>query len=228
MNPLQVLLLRAAMEMGAELREMAVFVGGATVFLYIDDPDLEQLRATEDVDVIVEVASQLEWQQLERKVRQLGFESSLIEDDPICRFRKADIVLDIMPTLEDVLGFSNPWYPLAFAQAKSVALTPDLNIRIPPVAYFLATKLVAYEGRGKNDLMASKDMEDIFLVLAGRNSIQQEFETFPTDVKQSIKESLQKVQEHADFNYALAGNFPGSVARTQQVRARINNLIKLA
>lgn len=192
MNSLQALLLQAATEMGAELRDQSVFVGGATVYLYIDDPELEQLRATEDVDVIVEVASQFEWQQLEHKVRQMGFESSLVYDDPICRFRKAGIVLDVMPTLEDILGFTNPWYEAAFTQAKSVPLTPHLNIRIPPVEYFLATKLVAYEGRGNNDLMASKDVEDIFLVLAGRGSIQQEFETFHTDVKRSIKESLQK------------------------------------
>ncbi len=40
-----------------------------------------------------------------------------------------------------------------------------------PAPYFLATKLEAFDCRGKNDYLMSRDMEDIVTVLDGRSEI---------------------------------------------------------
>ena len=55
-------MLQAAVHaMGQELNDLSVFIGGCTVFLYLDDEHSDEVRATEDVDVIEEVTSRLGW-----------------------------------------------------------------------------------------------------------------------------------------------------------------------
>lgn len=40
-----------------ELNEQVVYVGGAVVSLYVDDPAAEDVRPTKDVDISLEIAS---------------------------------------------------------------------------------------------------------------------------------------------------------------------------
>lgn len=40
-----------------ELNEQVVYVGGAVVSLYIDDPAAEDVRPTKDVDISLEIVS---------------------------------------------------------------------------------------------------------------------------------------------------------------------------
>ena len=47
-------------------------------------------------------------------MRERGFTQSFMQPgDPLCRWRTDDLVLDVMPPIEEVLGFSNRWYPSA-------------------------------------------------------------------------------------------------------------------
>ena len=58
----------------AELNEKVVFVGGATVSLYANDPAAAEPRETRDIDVVTEVATYSEFSiQIEERLRQLGF-----------------------------------------------------------------------------------------------------------------------------------------------------------
>ena len=50
---------RIAIALG-ELNEKVIYVGGATVSLYINDPAADDVRPTKDVDITVKVASMLE------------------------------------------------------------------------------------------------------------------------------------------------------------------------
>src|SRR5581483_3106262 len=110
--------------MSAEMLELAaailgpltdemVFVGGATIHLWIVDEAAPTVRATDDVDVICDVASYAGYQILAERLRKRGLREAM--DEPvICRWRDPDsgLAIDVMPVAEDVLGFSNPWYPL--------------------------------------------------------------------------------------------------------------------
>ncbi len=89
------------------LREAFVFLGGASTCLLVTDPAAPEIRATLDVDIIVEVASKLEYHKLEEKLRQLGFRQGTEPDDPICRWMVEGVNVDVMPTDEGILGFSN-------------------------------------------------------------------------------------------------------------------------
>lgn len=98
----------AAALLGSPVDEV-VFLGGATVHLWITEPGAPPTRATEDVDVVCEVASRVKYHQLGDRLRERGLQEAM--DAPvICRWRSADpqVVLDVMPTDPDILGFLQP------------------------------------------------------------------------------------------------------------------------
>ena len=63
-----------------ELRDKVVFVGGCATGLFITDPAVPEVRATQDVDVIVEVASRLDYCRLEEELRQRGSKGGKRDD----------------------------------------------------------------------------------------------------------------------------------------------------
>ncbi|MGH8014191.1 MAG: hypothetical protein ACREQ4_17005 [Candidatus Binataceae bacterium] len=68
--------------------------------------------------------------------------------------------LDVMPTDETILGFSNRWYKPAIEAVVIVSLDGfELLVVTPP--YFIGTKLEALRGRGEGNFYASSDIEDI-------------------------------------------------------------------
>ena len=89
-----------------ELRDAVAFVGGATVSLYTDYPDRVDIRPTNDIDVLVEIATYGEYTKIQEKLSGLNFQPDT-ESNVICRYTYQGLVVDIMPTGEDVLGFSN-------------------------------------------------------------------------------------------------------------------------
>ena len=89
------------------LRPKVVFLGGSATGFHITDKAEPEIRATKDVDIIVEVASIVGYHKLEKTLRELGFFQKMQEDDPICRWYIDDVIVDVMPTDENILGFSN-------------------------------------------------------------------------------------------------------------------------
>lgn len=98
-----------------EIASDVVFVGGATVSLYADRPAVET-RPTDDIDILVEVASYQAYTLIEKKLRKKGFIQSQ-HASVICRYVVHGITVDIMPTEESILGFTNRWYKAAFKTA---------------------------------------------------------------------------------------------------------------
>lgn len=220
-------LIAAANSLSRELREKVVFVGGCTVHLYLDEQQGRvDIRPTEDVDVIVEVYKLIDWYQIEEEIRALGFAQSMSDDDPVCRYRKGDVIIDFMPTDENVLGFSNRWYKQAISSFSIMPLAENLSIKYVSIGYFVLTKFEAYRGRGGGDILASHDIEDVLTVFAGRSSIERELMDLPDDEKTAIRSHLETLIVHPDFNYAVTGCFPSDRATGQLVQARIKNTLK--
>ena len=89
------------------LNQPYVFVGGATVSLYSTQKALAKgIRPTDDVDVVIEVASYADHSQMEERLRKLGVVND-IESGIICRYKALGITIDIMPITSQALGFSN-------------------------------------------------------------------------------------------------------------------------
>ena len=126
-----------------ELRERLLFVGGCTTALFITDPiTLEDVRATDDVDLIVDLAGYAEWAQMQDQLRQKGFSESA-EDAVICRMRLGELKVDFMPDDAKILGFTNRWYARGIETAVLHCLTAELDIKLLSPELFIATKLGA-------------------------------------------------------------------------------------
>lgn len=167
------------------LKEKVVFVGGATISLYPDKPVLE-VRPTDDVDVIVEILNYKNRAELEDKLRSIGFTND-IQSGVICRFQIQGIIVDIMPTNDPSIGFGNKWYPDGFNEAIDYEIDNRCTIKILSAPYFIATKLEAFKGRGKNDGRTSSDFEDIIYVLENRKKIWEEMKASKNELKEYLR-----------------------------------------
>lgn len=206
--------------LGSDFRERLVFVGGCTTALFItDEVTLEDVRATDDVDLIVDLAGYPDWAQLQEELRQRGFRESQ-EDNVICRMRLGDLKVDFMPDDAGVLGFSNRWYVKGMETSVDHALSDGLTIKRLSPELFVATKLEAYLGRGQGDLFTSRDMEDILLIIDGRPEIVDEILEADAEIREFIADQITALLEDADFEYFLEGNVRGPAGRSEIVRDR--------
>ena len=114
----------------ADLRETVAFLGGSVVGLLITDSAAPELRPTLDVDVIADVTSRSDYYRLEESLRSLGFTQSAVSGHPVCRWAIGEVIVDVMPTDESILGFSNHWYAPAIANAVALEIDEDLVIRV--------------------------------------------------------------------------------------------------
>lgn len=172
-----------------DLKEKVVFVGGATISLYPDRAVFE-VRPTDDVDVIIEILNYVDRAKLEEKLRSIGF-SHDIESGIICRYKIQGIIVDIMPINDSSIGFTNIWYPEGFEKAVDYEVDERTIIKILSAPYFVATKLEAHKGRGKNDGRTSQDFEDIVYVLENRESIWEEMDNSDKSVKEYLQSEFQ-------------------------------------
>jgi len=161
-------LLEAVVARLGSLVDEVVFLGGCAL---LSDPAAPPLRVTRDVDVMVEVATLSAYHKFNEKLRKRGFTEDTSPKAPICRWQAADLVLDVMPTNPDLLGFGNVWFARAFAAAFDYRLPSGARIRLLPAPYFLATKIEAFEQRGAGDYLLSRDIEDLVAILDGRPEV---------------------------------------------------------
>ena len=189
-----------------DIRKDVVFLGGCTTGLFISDPFVPDVRYTFDVDCIVDVISLNQYHKLERELSKHGFKKSLTED-VICRWFYDEVILDVMPTDEKILGFGNRWYKEAIASSTNYPLTDKLEIRVVTAPYFIATKLEAFRTRGKMDFYASHDFEDIVSVFDGRIEIVDEIKNADKNLQDYLLNALQEIMVKPSFKGAIPGHF---------------------
>jgi predicted nucleotidyltransferase len=176
-----------------ELLPDVVFVGGITTFLYMGNENAPQPTATDDVDLILEVTSILEYEVLEKRLSKLGFKRNLSTPGPLCRFEFNDIKVDFMPIDPKILGFSNRWYEQGFKTSIDINVD-DLSIKIFDLPYFFASKMEAFKSRGaKGALWESKDLEDIFTVLDTRSDAVEQIKKIDPSVSAFLKEEFDRL-----------------------------------
>ena len=176
--------------------ETFVFTGGATIGLYVDEIVRADLRPTDDVDCVVEITTKGKYYQLAETLRDNGLEESTHPLAPICRWQYQSINIDIMPTDEKVLGFSNRWYAPAIKSALNYQLPSSRIIKIFSTPYLLASKIEAFLGRGKGGFYWSTDIEDIITLLDGCSSLEFEVKNAEDEVKNFIHNWFQKELEN--------------------------------
>ena len=188
----------------APVLDELVFVGGCTTGLFISDRAASGIRPTRDVDAIVDVASYAKYSALSERLRALGLTEDTTPGAPLCRWRHDDLIVDVMPVDEQILGFSNRWYPMAVQTADTLNIAGH-TLRVVAPALFIATKLEAFHGRGSGDVRASHDLEDIIAVVDGRPEIVNDVAAADTAVRGYIADEIRTLIGDAEFLEALAG-----------------------
>lgn len=206
-NPNLEILLLAVDQLG-DLADEMVFLGGCATGLLITDPAAPPIRVTRDVDAIVQVVSRADYYKLSEKLRALGFKEDASDGAPICRWVTDKVILDVMPTDTQILGFGNKWYESAAANSERIQLLSGKQIRMVSAPYFLITKLEAFDGRGKGDYLMSHDIEDIIAVLDGRSEIVNEVLRSEPELVKELSERFQSLLREKRFIDAVSGHMP--------------------
>lgn len=220
---------RVASSLGDLLPDV-VFAGGSILPLLMTDPTGIRFRETDDVDFVVEIVSRVAYGRFEEALRLRGFRHVMEPRSPICRFRVDGILVDAMPMSPDVLGFANQWYPYGIESAREKETPGGFTVRHLSPPAFLATKLEAFRDRGRNDYLASHDLEDVLTVLDGCADIvgdTQKEEPLHT----YLAEEARALLNNEAFLDALPGHIaqgPVTAARATIVLERLREIAALA
>lgn len=210
------LLEQAARKLQPFLEEI-VFVGGATLGLLITDTGAAPIRGTTDVDVIAEIMTYTDYIAFSDRLRREQFSEDSGEEPIACRWHHGELTLDVLPIDESVLGYTNRWYESALKGAERTTLPSGLTIKVITAPFFLATKMEAFRGRGKNDYLASRDLEDFVAVVDGRDTILEEILSAPVDLRRYLAEAAKGLLDEPRFREVLPGYVLGDEASQQRV-----------
>jgi hypothetical protein len=115
------LLEEAATKLAPFLGEI-VFVGGVTLGLLITDKAAAPIRSTDDVDVIAEILSYVDYIAFSERLRKAQFTEDTSEEPLTCRWFHGKLKLDVLALSKEVLGYTNLWYERALNHAVAFVL----------------------------------------------------------------------------------------------------------
>jgi len=188
--------------LGAAFLTEVAFVGGCTTAMLVTDTAvLDDIRFTDDVDLVIELAGISAWQHLIERLSAKNFKITG-EDEVNCRFRFNDVVVDVMPSDPAVLGYANRWFVEGLARAVKFTLPSGTVIQIFKPTYFLATKLEAFSGRGGGDPY-HKDVEDILILIDGRTELLEEVRQAEAELKEFITSGMRQLMGLSGIDYVI-------------------------
>lgn len=210
-----------------ELKNEVVFVGGSVAELYANDPAASDIRATLDVDCVVEISSRLKYYELEEKLRAKGFHNDTSKGAPLCRWIYNYIIVDVMPIDENILGFSNRWYRGGVEKKVIKTLSDGSEIYVFPAPYYLGAKFEALLSRGGSDLRTSHDFEDIIYILDNTTDIAEQIEHSESSLKTYIAEQFNALLTNPNIEEAIECALPrGAAERTKYIITILNKILK--
>lgn len=226
-----VALVERVVEALGSLCDSLVLVGGCATGLLVTNTRAQRIRATADVDLVVEVTTIHDYHQAERAFAARGFRHDTSDGAPICRWRRTGVIVDLLPSQPGVLAFHNRWYPVAVVSAQRLELPGGRLIRVIAAPAFIATKLEAFHDRGNRDFTASHDLEDIITVIDGRATLVDEVLVADAELRQYLAQQFAALLASRDFVDCLPGHLPGdsaSQARLPALRSRITALTSIS
>jgi len=175
-----------------ELKDQMVFIGGAVISLYADDPSADEIRPTADIDMAIKVLNYSDWNKMQERLSKLRFFPDP-DGHAICSYLYKSISVDIMPSEDGPIGPANRWYKLGFEDLW-IEKVEDIELQIFSAPCYLATKFEAFNSRG-GDYRTSHDFEDIIYVLDNRTSIVTEIDNAHPSINDFLKLEIKKVLE---------------------------------
>jgi hypothetical protein len=143
------------------------------------------------------------------------------------------VTVDVMPTVKDILGFANRWYPLAIETARTVVLPSGRGIRLIVAPVFVATKLEAFNDRGRDadgqpDYLGSHDLEDIITVVDRRLELLDECQAASQELRKYLAASFGALLAAPDFQSTLAGHLPADAFSQRRLNGLRDSLQALS
>jgi hypothetical protein len=226
-DPNRGMVLRVAAWLGP-LQEELVLVGGCVAGILITDANFNGIRSTIDVDLLSGERTYSAMANVSDRLREAGFREDMSEGAPICRWRREELIIDVMPIESEIFGFGNPWYKDALEHAEPMLRAEAPLLRVITAPYFLATKFTAFQDRWKGDFLQSKDFEDIINVIRGRPELIDEIRNAEPKVREFIQSSIQAWLGDPEFPYALTYCVLPEESSKDQIEAALARLRAIA
>lgn len=187
-----------------ELNAHVVYVGGAVVSLYVNDPAADDVRPTKDLDISMTIASLAELEKLREKLMQKGFKQTS-DNNIVCRFNYEDVKVDVMSTRPIGWAPANEWFEPGFKFLQQAEVEEE-KISILSLPYFLATKFSAYHNRGGSDPRTSHDFEDIIYILDNTTDLVEQMKKATGAVKEYLEREFSLLLRDEKMQEAIEGN----------------------
>ena len=216
---------KVALALG-ELNKDVIYVGGATVSLYINDPAADDLRPTKDIDIGLQILSIPQLEEIREQLVKKGFKQSA-DLGVICRFKLDDVLVDVMSTMAVGWAPANPWFADGFEQRETI-LIDDIQIQIMPLSYFLASKFTAFTNRSGSDPRYSQDFEDITYILDNRIDWHEILVNSDSKVKKFLATHFQEINGNSKLQEAIRGNlfYEGQSERFDMIMEKTHFFLK--
>jgi len=210
-----------------DLLDEVVFVGGAMVGLYIDDPLAEDVRPTKDIDLTFQIATAGQLERIRTAMIQKGFLQTA-DSKVTCRFKYDDLLVDVMSTREVGWAPGNRWFFHGFDRAVPVDLE-DVEIMILPLPYFLAAKFEAFFDRGIKDVYASKDLEDLVYLFNHTSDIVRQVGSSTGDLRVYLGEAVSRLMNDHATMAALPGHlfYENAEERYREIKQKFDEVVQI-
>lgn len=230
MNAAEAILAEVAVEL-SWLRPGPVFIGGATIGLFLDELGRDQLRPTKDVDCIApSVVTPMTWFALEQELRHRGWSPD--REGPICRYRSPrGHLVDLLGARSEAQGHSATWFEAAAAHTQQHILSGTTVVATPAVEYLIACKIEAFRDRGAAHPLASNDFEDLVALLDGCASLESAVGGAEEGVRAFTVGWFRALYADRELMSAADGHLPrgGDIAgRRRRLRERLQRLTRLS
>jgi predicted nucleotidyltransferase len=102
------------------------------------------------------------------------------------------------------------------------------SIRVVPPPHLIATKLEAFADRGRDDPLASKDFEDITLLVDGREELIPEIAGATEELRRFLSLGMNELLRLRDFEYGVEGALLGADASARAAQVTIPRFEEIA
>lgn len=208
-----------------DLSGQVVFIGGAIAPLLQTNPPFARVRATKDVDAVVASANYADYDALQKRLREIGFNVDMSDPKHAHRWRAPEgTPFDLVPVGDHLGGTGSEWDKIALQTAVDAEIEPGLIIRHASAPGFLALKWAAFWDRGAKDPFSSHDLEDILALTVSRDTVVEECGRAPRNIQESLRKGFGWLMSNPDHDDLVAAHL-GNAQAFKQVAALLQDRI---
>jgi len=167
---------------------------------------MPRARVTDDVDALLVSTTYSESAEVEEAVARLGFRRDITSTHAHRWISPGGDKFDLVPFGKHAGASGNALENVAAETAIETELEPGLRIRHVSAPAFIAMKLAAHTDRFADDPFASRDLQDVFAVIASRPEIVEEMSSAPAEIRSFAGSELRKLLAHPDAEEMAAAH----------------------